>query len=530
MPPGMQNSRTSEANVEYKSIADKDIDQALFAQTIDPRRMVVVNLAVPFKAQVEEYRRALRAKDVGSLSEYPEYRGFVVERRMLSLDGQTVEQDWAVLDLPATLGELFSRVVEFEPDSPPRDLKPELQALFPRIVPDEATELLVPRPRLYRGDYPPVNLQKVTEALKKLAESGQTATDIRTERQKQIEDTNIFHRESGGAQGGNRGLGGDMRPGGGGAGPRSPLPPGMRVVPPPPGGGNNQQPQRVEDEEAWIMRFIDITVEPGHAYQYRVSLKALNPNYQKPAKELAMPSLAAKEMLQSEPYEIEKLVIVPPEEFLYAATRDNKGRSTEKMPAPGLWDDTWVQMQRWYTTIRAAEFPRAEPLGEWLVADIKAVRGQNVGESMPVTLPIWNMAKGLFLFRENPRKTRPAPVGIRGGTPRSEPTWTLDLSPNPQVILVDFEGGNGQYVGPKNKAKDDTAGVEMLFLTQDGRLMVRRSGQDLNDADRVKREKGWNEWLQQVSSDTNADRSRDGPAGAPGSPGAAGPSGARTGQ
>ena len=66
---------------------------------IDPHRIVVVTLAVPYKAQVEEYRRALRAKDTDNLSEYPEYRGFVVERRRLALDGTTEEQPWAPLDM-----------------------------------------------------------------------------------------------------------------------------------------------------------------------------------------------------------------------------------------------------------------------------------------------------------------------------------------------------------------------------------------------------------------------------------------------
>ncbi len=505
------NTQSMESSVQYKSINDKDIDQATFAQTIDPRRMVVVTASIPYRAQVEEYRRALRAKDKDNLSDYPEYRGFVVERRMLSLDGKKVEQDWTFLDLQTALGDLYSRVIEFEPESPPRNMKPELQALYPRVVPDESFELLVPRPRLYRGEYPPIDLAPINDALEKLAKSGQTATDIRTNTQRQMEDNNIFHREGAGGQQGNNGLAPGSRPGGPGG---ARIPPGMRTVPPPPGapGGANNQPQRAEDEEAWIMRFIDVNAEAGHAYQYRVSLKALNPNYHKSAKELAMPSLAEKEMIQSDPYEIPKLVIVPPEEFLYAATNDDRGHKTERMPAPGLWDQTWVQMQRWYSYIRAQEFTRAEPFGEWLVADIRAVRGQYLGEIKPVTLPVWNMVKGMFLFRENLRRARPTSGVLVGERPKSEPSWLIELMPNPPIILVDFEGGTGQYVQPKNRPINDAAGVEMLFLTQDGKLRVARSGHDLNDADRVKREDGWKEWLQKVNADTLADKNRgDGP-------------------
>jgi hypothetical protein len=520
--PGAQNTKSTETAIETMPIDDPKIDQANFALALDPRRMVVVTASVPFKAQVEEYRRALRAKSAGELSEYPEYRGFVVERRMLALDGQTVEQDWTLLDIPGTLGDLFSRVIEFEPENPPREMPQNMQALYPRIVPDESNELLVPRPKLYRGEYPPINLPSVTDALKKLADSGQGVVEVRTQTQKQLEDNNIFNRGNADRQQGAGGAGGPPRMGGAQGGG---LRPGMRVAAPPPDArpGVNNQPQRVDDEDAWIMRFIDVTTEAGHAYQYRVSLKALNPNFHKPPKELAMPSLADKEMLQSEPYEIPKLVIVPPEEYLFAATKDDSrnGRATERMPPPGQWDKTWLQMHRWYAFIQAVEFSRAEPFGEWLVADIQAVRGQFVGETMPVRLPVWFMAKGMFLFRDNPRRARAAGGVIAGLQPRSEPTWTLQLAPAPQVLLVDFEGGQGKYVGPKNKLVDDAAGVEMLFLTADGNLKVARSGRDLNDADRVQREDGWNAWLKRVADDTSADKNRGdgtGPGGSDNTP------------
>jgi hypothetical protein len=380
----------------------------------------------------------------------------------------------------------------------------KLQALYPRIVPDDSNELLVPRPRLYQGDYPPVNLPTVTEALRKLADSGQGAGEILTQTRKQIEDNNIFHQDRSDRQQNNGGMG--ARVGGGGLGASRP---GMRTIQPPPAAtGTNNTGQRAEDEDAWIMRFIDVTAEPGHAYQYRVALKALNPNYKKPANELAMPSLAEKEMLQSEWFEVPNLVIVPPEEFLYAATNDAKGHSTERMPSSGMWDQTWVQMQRWYAYIRPVELP-PQPFGEWLVADLKAVRGQFVGEVMPVRLPIWFMSKGMFLFRENPRRV-PASSGIFvGQRPKAEPTWNLDLAPTPQVLLVDFEGGSGKYVAPKNRMiEDNSAGVEMLFLTADGKMKVAHSGRDLNDADRVKRDEGWTKWLERVAADTQADKGR----------------------
>jgi hypothetical protein len=504
------NIRSTETVVEYKPLADKDIDSASLAKTIWPQRMVVVTASVPYRQQVEEYRRALRAQNKDSLSEFPEYRGFVVERRVYSLDGKTLESDWSPLDIQATLRDLFARTVDFEPENPPASMPADLKALYPRVLPPEEFELLVPRPMIYRRDpnsdaYPPVRLPTVFDALKSLVEKGEKVAEVRTTTQLTIDETNIFKRGTGNV-GGQNGPGGAAvpPPGRGGSDSR----PGFRLpgMPPPAGSGN--QPTRAEDEDAWILRFIDVTVEAGHLYQYRVAIKALNPNYQKSPKDLAVPALALKEFLQSEFFEVQETAVVPPDEHLYAATKDErKNHVTDKRPLAGLWDETWVQMQRWYAFIRPEGLPRQEPFGEWLVSDLKVRRGEYIGQKESVLLPLWSMENGMFLFREPPR-SRPAPSVVVGTVRRPLPTWTLDLMPTPPVLLVDFEGGSGDYFGPKNKQVNDAPGVEMLLLNADGSLRVERSGPDLSDADRSKRETTWLQWLEKVSQDSIAAKTR----------------------
>ena len=405
--PGQGMGAGADMQVQIKKLSDKDIDQARLAETLDPRRMVVVTLAVPYKAQVEEYRRKLRAKDRNSISEYPEYRGFVVERRQLVLDGATEEQGWTAIDMQATLHDMFARTIDFEPEYPPTNMAPDLQALYPRVIPDESFELVIPRPKLYHGEYPPVNLPAITSALKALAASGDRATEVQTQTQQRVSEVNVFNRGSATDQTPGGAIGRPTLPGGPGRGFR----PGMRIAIPPANPNNpNQQMQRVEDEDAWLMRFIDITTEPGHVYQYRVALKALNPNFHKPAKELAMPSLADKEMLQSEFFEVPTSVVVPPEEFLYAAAKnEHQHRVTERMPSPGLWDETWVQLQHWYAYVSPKDEQLTSPFGEWLVADIKAIRGQKIGETAQVLLPLWSMENTAFLFRDPPRRRPSAP-------------------------------------------------------------------------------------------------------------------------
>ena len=135
-----------------------------------------------------------------------------------------------------------------------------------------------------------------------------------------------------------------------------------------------------------------------------------------------------------------------------------------------------------------------------------------------LTLPVWFETYGMFLFRENPRRKPASSSMFVGGQRRAEPVWAVDLAPTPPVLLVDFEGGDGSYVGPQKRSVTDKAGVEMLFLTSDGKLRVARSGRDLKDPDREKREQGWQEWLRKVDQDTLQSKNRA-PGENPGAPG-----------
>jgi hypothetical protein len=568
---GFANVQTQDNDIQYVKIDSKELDSARLAETLLPRRMVVVTAAVPYKAQVEEYRRALKAQTAQELdpADLPQYRSYTVERQVWTPDGKTMLQDWEKLDVEGSLGELYARVIEFEPEVPPKDLDPALVPYFERVLPDSAQRLLVPRPKLRRGEYETPSLPSVVAALKTLKDLGGNPEGLKTNTLRKLDETDPFNptpgrANQGGAggpggptgeegpsglgRGGKLGLGGPPGgpPGGLLGGPGGPRPLGPPTAPgrpggPPtgemggPGGLYAGQPTQVP-EDAWMMRFIDVTTQPGYAYQYRVQLKAANPNFHRPEKELAIPGAAQIEELKSDWYVLKDRVQVPKEEFLYAAAKDEKkNRVTEKMPNPGNWDETWVQFQRWYADIRPAEFPRQEPLGEWLVAEIKAHRGQFVGEAALINLPVWKMDLSMFLFRDNVRRKQPRGPLDRS-PPRSEPTWTVDLTPTPPVLLVDFEGGEGSYPAPRKGGTGtvrDAAEVEMLFMGSDGKLRVSRSAQDLANLDRTKREEDWNAWLQKVNVDTlmykqqTAPQQQQGVPGGPAGPG--GPGGGRAG-
>jgi hypothetical protein len=99
--------------------------------------------------------------------------------------------------------------------------------------------------------------------------------------------------------------------------------------------------------------------------------------------------------------------------------------------------------------------------------------------------------------------------------------WPVDFTPLPPVLLVDFEGGSGTYVANR-KQVNDQAEVDVLLMTDEGKLIVRRSQADLANPERQKREEAWRKWIAQVQDDTNKTRNT-GPGnmpagGVPGSP------------
>src|SRR5262249_32671751 len=157
-------------------------------------------------------------------------------------------------------------------------------------------------------------------------------------------------------------------------------PPGQPGVP-----GN----QQALPEDAWMFRFIDAATEPGYAYRYRVKFKMHNPNWGRNPKELAISDLAKVEELESPWYVIKDMARSPQDEYIYAASpvdtkaTPTKVTVTEKVPPPSgpAADETWLQVHKWFRDVRPKASTRAEPVGDWLLADIRAIRGQYLADT-----------------------------------------------------------------------------------------------------------------------------------------------------
>src|SRR5262245_11637078 len=162
-----QTVRSGETEVQYMKIEDKGLESAKIAETIIPKRMVVVTGAIPYKKQLEAYASALHVPSFLQLSanDLPLYRGYNVQRQVWSADGKDMVSDWSNLDMKDALP-ILSRCLEFEPDVYTKD--PALAPFFPQLIPEMSTRLVLPRPKLKRGEYDPLELPPVDAALKAL--------------------------------------------------------------------------------------------------------------------------------------------------------------------------------------------------------------------------------------------------------------------------------------------------------------------------------------------------------------------------
>jgi hypothetical protein len=535
--PGFNNVQTQELQVEYVDVDSKEAEKALPAQALMTLRMAVVTGFLPYKKQVEEYVRALRANDWYELgNDLPLYRGLIVERQVLTFDGKDTLQDWTPLDIKDTFAEVYARVLEWEPNTmmsaeqfkDNQEYK-DLYFYFDRLVPDFYQRLVLPRPKLISGTYAPITLTSAIGALKELKKLGDRPP-LKSQRQQRFDKEADPFGDPNIGRTGQFGPGGDATMPGGSGGPRGDGGPKGGFVPPgappgapgrpgfPPGapgpdmgdrGPNAPQGQApAVPEEAWMFRFIDVTTEPGYAYRYRVKFKMYNPNFKRDPRELATPNLAKDEELESKDwYVVKDLVRSPQDEFVYAASDERKAnppRITEKVPLGQYANETWLQIHRWFRDVRPKGQTRAEPVGDWVIADIHAVRGQYLGDTPKIELPTWSMTQGKFLFRDNPpprRSTAPRSAKDRR-------SWEIEFSPRidgKEVLVVDFEGGTGQHIAnSKGKPVEDTVSMDILLMTEDGRLRLARSTADLANDERKKRVEAWTAWLDRVEQDTQA--------------------------
>jgi hypothetical protein len=525
-----------------------------------PLRMAIIVASFPYKAQLEEFQVKLHK---GSLSEVlaedslePDeqkqvpkafrFAGVNVERREINAEGKPVapnqgKDGWVKMELEKQFRPfMFLTGRQYEPEDQ-------------RLALVRFTGLTMPKLAQMRdGLYPPQelelkNLGKTLEALSTKAPS----EILKPPDAFQTDTVDIF--SDGNATGatpsyvGGMGTGmGDTRsgsgafspvpgkgPGGGGpsSGPSSGgapgfkpgpggaaggpssgpgerpegkpgrggfVPPGGPDVPTPPGA---QQPD-VTVPEYCLVRLIDVTIEPGKIYQYRLQVRMGNPN--QGHKDVASPGYTKdKELTAGKWFEVPQKVVVPPEMQYYAvdqakAEKDYKGQNARETPESGR--QTVLQIHRWLDHVLYRD-KQVLSVGEWSVAErLLVYRGEYVGRMQKVEVPYWVPEQENYVLAVTPG-SKPKIGGLDGSLATGV---EVNFAHEPiDTLLVDFEGGDMSYQRmadgkPSGKPIREATPTEVLLLSPEGKLLAHDSLLDTNDEARKKRLEEWRSRIKDV--------------------------------
>jgi hypothetical protein len=517
-------------NTEYEpkwiSADDWDPQQHLTAHRLQPLRMAIIAGSFPYKQQLEEHKKKLRLNSIDDVLNETigkgdkqlaafDFRGVEVQRMEVDADGKKISE-WIDPQLEEAYRFWLKYThIPFQPENPK----------YAAVMPNDGQGLVVPLLREFHASkasnpnlpmmgmgammmqglkgsqpnatgadasaeeektrYPDVaaQLPKIRETLDKMREAQPKPTAAA--KFHRTDSFNIFDRNS--------------------------VLPTDKSQPPPttqPQGGASAEQSAIPDYV--LVRVVDVTIEPGKYYRYRLKIKMTNPNYQR--EDVASPEYKEKETLESSDwYELPQIVTAPPEQFYYVVDETHGLRLsdirkmvppesaqyqllTAKAPTPTT-EQVPFQFHRWVETIQLGKGGEPIPVGEWAVADrVFVARGEYVGRKVNVDIPVWKPTQNAFILPiiESKRPNRKAHTGI-----------DVDFGQDPpenNLILVDFEGG--RVTVPNSKTTDDSA-VEVLMLSPEGKLLARNNVKDAGDEERKKRREEVMKRIQDVREGKN---------------------------
>jgi hypothetical protein len=530
------------------------------ARELRPLRMAIITASFPYKRQIELFREAMRLRTAAEVlgerinvtdpethvqKSFPSFRflGVDLERREVDSNGQPASE-WVTIDLAEAYKPwMFRAAKRFEPDSPQLAPVSPKGLVMPRLLqfhsPSKSNQAV------RDGDKEKEDVEdhypKLEKDLPKLA---QTLEDLKP---KLKEEAAIMPSDfdTGGVNPFDPNEGSEGRTNFGGPaaanpGMRNPALPNEDVGLPGAGGRTIGRPLGPMDAsrgntgvipEYCLLRVIDVTIEPGKIYQYRLKVRMGNPNEGR--SDVADPSWAKDPELPSTKwYDVPQRVAVPPELIYYAVDQKELGQNydgTYKEVRVDPAHHAVLQIHRWldYSNV-AGMGNKPVAIGEWAIAERVIVhRGEYVDKTEHVQMPVWNTSHDNFVLpadthgRQNKRST-------------IKVSFSHNLKDNLETILVDFEGGRESYkpADPDNEDKEtrippkgveDVSPIDILLLAPDGKLIARNSAADAQDQERIRRRNQVRQRIDAVKKSQTADKPKAGTG--PFSPGGGGDGG-----
>jgi len=260
--------------------------------------------------------------------------------------------------------------------------------------------------------------------------------------------------------------------------------------------------QEVEFPEYCLVRVMDVSIQPGKIYQYRLRVRMTNPLWGR--KDVAFPEDAKLPELRPNEdlwYVVPDAVKVPAELRYYEVDQQelDGGRRT-RGPAIRLdKNQTVFQIHRWLDTIKVNQADLL--VGLWAIAErIPVYRGENVDGAYRIEVPYWKPTAQAFVIANDGKNVRQPGVEVWFGPDRADV---------PPTLLVDFEGGTQIYnrvTGNPNDEKpttqrvEDQSSINALVLSPQGKLLYHERAVDAKDPERVQRLEEVRQRLDQVRS------------------------------
>ena len=477
--------------IEMVSIADAA--QRVPATVALGMRMVIVEASFPYKKQVDEFMQKLRLANHGAvLSELVkgtdkdgkptswssfQFRGLLVERTTLDRDGKEVRWEPLDVETPYRLLALQLRPQDrFEKEDP--KLEPILAV---------SRGLVQKLPKQYKGkSYPKLEeqLAGIQQTLKKLAGTGK----------KEVIKPSLLDKGFNSFD-----LGGSGQQAGG----QETAP----MVPADGGTGYGNIPGTSDLKETSIssclIRFLDLGIEPGKTYKYRIKVKMANPNYSPVPGERkdTYPHFAKPEELVAAGWAATPSVTIPGDDFLYAVDQAHVPPKLKvgfnNQPSA---DQAVFQIQRWVDAYRPPEGGDPQGIGDWLVATRFFVnRGEFVKTPSfyAIEVPVHALNNPLLSLLTRPVK-RGSPDRIP--IPFGDDSLLIDFEDKAEHKRVETDGEKTKPINLRQKIA-----TEVLIMTPDGKMIARNSADDAKDPKRTARYKDYLKRVDDAKNPKKAD-------------------------
>ncbi|HYV37103.1 MAG TPA: hypothetical protein VE988_15460, partial [Gemmataceae bacterium] len=255
-----------------------------------------------------------------------------------------------------------------------------------------------------------------------------------------------------------------------------------------------------------LVRFFDVDVAPGAAYQYKVQLRFANPNYKQNVKLLAHSGLAEQKELLSDWHERPPIVVVIPTteadyrfyithqvgESKYFVSKATQGKQLIDFSKNA--GDNSVPFQ----VFKFVDIVAGQEVADWVVAErLLVARGEPIGRECELEVAYWQKLR-------TTRESAGGPKGLK-----------VDMRVNPAVVLLDFTGGHGQTFKSPAGVPLGSADSEFqaLLLMPDMTMKVRNSRDDYDEKSlRAQERRGlfdmWKTRLEQARQQPKKDKGK----------------------